>query len=261
MPTDIDCLVFSKDRAMQLDAFLRSAEEHAPYASVTVLSPNTRETDASYWQVSAEHDPVWWIEEGGTIEPAVRCFLALHERVVFHTDDEVFFRTPPADLFDCDSATVITLRQGRNTTWCHPLSCEQAVPEHFPWKWRDAEKDFGYPLSVNATIYRSADLLPLLDFHFTNPTEFEAALACHHRTFAPEWMTAPEHSCTVSLPHNVVSVSSNCPRGETPEWQPAALCAAYLEGWRIDLDAMDFSHVTAAHQEIPLKFKRGKERR
>ena len=68
-------------------------------------------------------------------------------------------------------------------------------------------------------------------------------------------MTAPLHSCCVSLPHNRVSVSSVCPAGSNPAWQPDALREAYLAGWRIDLEAMDFSAVVGAHQEIPLNFK------
>ena len=92
------------------------------------------------------------------------------------------------------------------------------------WRWREADGDFGYPLSLNGTIYRSADLLPLLDFPFANPTQLEAGLAARADRFAPEWMTAPLHSCCVSLPHNVVSDSSGCPRGSNPDWQPDALC-------------------------------------
>ena len=183
MPTDIHALVFSKDRACQLDAFLRSAQAHAPYASVTVLAHASTERHAdAYWPIRTKQLIIW---DWDGIESYVRWWLAHHERVVFHTDDEVFFRTPPAELFDGDPAIVVTLRQGRNTTYCHPLGVEQKVPEIFPWKWRDAEYDFGYPLSLNATVYQSADILPLLDFHFTNPTELDETM-----NFPEEWRLA-----------------------------------------------------------------------
>lgn len=226
------CLVFSKDRAMQLDAFLRSAEMYAPYVSVTV----------------AQHPE--------PLEPIVRAFLDEHERVVFHTDDDVWFREPP--LLEITPDTTISYRLGSNTYYCHPLQREQAIPESmWCWRWRDYPgSDFGYPLSLNGTVYRSADLLPLLDFPFRNPNELEAGLAARTDRFEPEWMTAPLHSCVVSLPHNVTSTSSGNPRGSNPNWQPGALRDLYMYGWRIDLDAMDFTHVTAAHQEIPLRFHR-----
>ena len=258
--TPIHALVFSKDRAMQLDAFLRSAKKHAPYITINCVVATTTDVahEQAYQSVFSEHcgPTVVWRDTFG-LETLVRAFIGTPgHRVVFHTDDEVFYRTPPAELLDNDQ-DIIMLRQGRNTTYCHPLACEQEVPAGFPrWRWRDAQHDFGYPLSLNATIYRSEWITPLLDFHFSNPTQLEAALACHHNQLTVEYAVAPEHSCTVALPHNVVSVDSNCPRGGNPEWQPDALCQKYLDGWRIDLDAMDFTNVTAAHQEIPLEFYR-----
>lgn len=262
MAEPIHCLVFSKDRAMQLDAFLRSAKRHAPYASITALIHPRRDstnTDPSYGQCAYEHPHVRWRDDDvphRTFEQGAREFVDAHERVVFHTDDEVFYRTPPAGLFD-NADDVVTLRQGRNTSWCQVLSCEQQIPAGFPrWRWRDAEHDFAYPLSLNATVYRSGWIRPLLNFPFVNPTRLEAGLACQHASFQPEYMVAPELSCTVALPHNVVSVDSNCPRGGNPDWQPGPLNERYLDGWRIDLDSMDFGDIVAAHQEVPLMFAR-----
>jgi hypothetical protein len=109
---------------------------------------------------------------------------------------------------------------------------------------------------LNATVYNTRDLLPLLDFHFNNPTQLEACWAANASRLQVEWMTAPERSCTVALPHNVTSVSSGNPRGDWPDYQPEALRAFYLEGWRIDPFALDYSLVDAAHVELPLVFER-----
>jgi len=230
------CLVFTKDREMQLDAFLRSAERYASYAAVSICGTT-----------------------GKPFEEDVRYFLRTAERVVFHTDDDVFFRRTwlPPDRWQA----VHSYSLGANTTYCHPLDCAQTVPEPLDtqllWKWREAQGDFGYPLCLNATIYRSADLLPLLQgWHFANPTELEAGLAYRAELFQPEWMTAPLHSCCVSLPHNRVSSSSGCRTGSNPDWQPDRLCEMFLDGWRIDLDRMDFTHIVGAHQEVPLAFTR-----
>ncbi len=259
--TPIHALVFTKGRAMQLDAFLQSAAKWAPFVSVTVLAADDPADEAIRTCV-AENLPrfgsihwCWDSHEG--FESPVRRFLEAHERVVFHTDDELYFGSPPLELLELDnSECVLTLRQGRNTTWCHPLTCPQPVPETFPWRWRDAQLDFAYPLSLNATIYNSRDILPLLDFHFANPTQLEAQLAANAARFRVEWMTAPEHSCTVALPHNVTSISSGNPRGQWPDYQPEALRRFYLDGWRIDPFAMDYSQVNAAHVELPLQFRK-----
>jgi hypothetical protein len=252
--TPIHALVFTKDRAMQLDAFLQTCGQYAPYETITILSASD---DDSYRRCFSENgcDAVLYDQDGG-FEAQVRAWLAEYERVVFHTDDEMFFAAPGAHLLALDNSEVIlTHRQGRNTTYCHPLNCDQSVPATFPWRWRDAALDFAYPLSLNATIYNSKDIAPLIDFSFSNPTELEAQLAANMARLQVEWMTSPEHSCTVALPHNRTSVSSGCPFGENPEWYPDALRERYMDGWRIAPERMDFSRVNAAHVEIPLAFK------
>jgi len=240
---------------MQLDAFLRSTATYAPYDSMTSLVTWTNERHALSYEIADQENayPNMWSDTVWGFEKFVRSFVAEHERAVFHTDDDVYFRAPPR----WDHDIVMSLRLGVNTTYCHPLDCDQEPPAMIPWQWRDADGDFGYPLCLNATVYRSQDLLPLLEgWHFQNPTELEAGLAYRADLFQPEWMTAPLHSCCVSLPHNRVSSSSGCRTGSNPAWQPDSLLDLYLDGYRIDLDRMDFSNIVGAHQEVPLAFTR-----
>lgn len=257
MAEPIHALVFSRRRPMQLHALLESIERYAPYASVTVLARIDDGWREPY-SVCARGFCCDFLDERD-FQRETLDWLAGHERVVFHSDDELWFRHPPPGLLELDSSELlVTFRQGRNTDYCHPLQRGQWVPEAFPWRWRQADLDFAYPLSLNATVYHSRDLLPLLDFSFTNPTTLEAQLAANAARLTVEWMTAPEHSCTVSLPHNVTSESSGNPRGRNPDWQPDALRIAYLDGWRIDLGRLDYTLVNAAHVEIPLRFRRAR---
>ena len=240
---------------MQLDAFLRSAKRYAPYKSIVACWPGN--LDDGYSQ-TLEDNAVARLPEYmvGSFESAVRWFLREHERVVFHTDDDVFFRQAPAPP-DCD---IFSYRLGLNTVYCHPLDQAQRIPNGVGahangWVWQRAEHDFGYPLCLNGTVYRSADLLPLLDFPFSNPTELEAGLAYRAVLYRPERRHAPLHSCCVSLPHNRVSSSSGCRTGTNPDWQPDLLRDRYLAGERIDLEQMNFAHIIGAHQEVPLCFR------
>jgi len=228
-------MVFTKDRPLQLDAFLRSAERYAPYESMEV---NRHMTPALF-------------------EEQTRTFLAKHERVVFHTDDDVFFQLavlPPVEVEN--EGAVWSLRLGFNTRFQHTTQRAQELPPGNVWRWREADGDFGYPLTLNATVYRSADLLPLLDFHFDNPTSLESQLAAKAHEFAPEWMTAPIHSCCVSIPYNRVTTGSQNPISDDPRWTAPALKELWDAGYRLDIDKMDFSNVIGAHQVIEPKFYR-----
>lgn len=250
---------------MQLDAFLQSVERfRVPYASVTVLGVGPSE---AYRPVARLHPDVFWAwDEWDGHETTVRAFLEQHERVVvFHTDDDVFYRPVPYwDGLDLDS-TILSLRLGWNTIRCHPrYGAEQRLPggawtaggPFFAWEWRGSELDFGYPLSLNGHVFRSEWLLELLeDVSFANPTELEAQLAARADGLHVETMTAPWYSCVVSLAWNVVSGSSGNPhRGPSA----AELLERWQYGYRMDLDAMDFRTVDAAHMDsiVPVLTRR-----
>ena len=180
---------------------------------------------------------------------------------MFHTDDDVFFRAPPAAPILPDGFAAFSLRLGENTTYCYPLSRAQPVPPTvgagplIAWDWTRAEGDFSYPMSLDGHVFATGPLLRILRrTRFSNPNELEGELSLR-RYLAPPLMVAFRESCLVSLPANVVTETHHNRSGESPEYTPEALNARFLAGERIDLDAMDFSHVRAAHQEIPFVFR------
>jgi len=240
---------------MQLDGFIRSAQRYAPYRRFAISVLWTGD-DESYAICRSEHPEIHWMRQYD-FEATTRRWIEQGGRIVFHTDDDLFFASPPPELLEEDA--VVSFRLGRNTTFCHPLQTAQRVPEAFPWRWRDAEHDFAYPLSLNGTVFDASTIIPLLDFHFTNPTELEAQLAANAALFRVEWMTAPARSCVVSLPHNRVTSGSNNPISDV--YAADYLREMYLEGYRIDLGALDYSLVDAAHVELPLHFYRVDTRR
>src|SRR5262249_58566586 len=92
----IDCIVFSRDRAMQLDAFLRSMREHVGslYGRVSVLYRSTSSAFAeAYEQLRELHPDVLWRRES-VFADDLRTLLTERAWTVFHTDDDVFFQAP-----------------------------------------------------------------------------------------------------------------------------------------------------------------------
>jgi hypothetical protein len=178
----LDCLVFSKDRACQLDLLLRSIRRYAPnlYRSVTVLATYSDDDYrraygrckgehgwASFWlEIDFEWDVRRWLDKAG-------------ELVSFLVDDDVFYRDAPKDML-----VPFSLRGG----------------------------DYDYPFSVDGNIYRGNDVKRLLeDLAFRNPTELEA-FAHHVRGRLPFKTVHPcRPPCLVGVPANRVSVSSGMP--------------------------------------------------
>jgi hypothetical protein len=238
-PLLVNCVIFSRDRAMQLDACLRSIERLAPYdGQITVI----------------------WKATGPEFESAYRLLAAgSHAHFKAQTPD---FRSDVIGALDAQRAyTAFSLRLGTNTTYCYPFRRSQQLPAigtsgpFIAWDWTRADADFSYPLSLDGHLVHTKHLLQILSrASFTNPNELEEEL--HLRRYrVPHTMLAFQESCLVSIPINIVSPTHRNPAGSDPETSPPALNTRFLAGERIDFDAMDFSTVRGAHQEIPLVFR------
>ena len=260
----VNCIVFSKDRAMQLDACLRSIHKFAPYGGpITVIfRASTVEFSEGYRLLSTRTDARWVRESGDLRRDVLESIDPAVDLTVFHTDDDVFFRSSVLPFeFDGDRIAAFSLRLGINTTYCFPFARAQSLP-HFAtshqfiaWDWTGAFDDFAYPLSLNGHVLDTTITRRLLaKIHFTNPNEFEVEL--HKRRYlVPPVLAASSESSVVSLPLNVVTSTHRNRADNTTEYSALGLNARFLTGEYIDLDTMDFSHVIGAHQLLPLIFR------
>jgi hypothetical protein len=262
--TPVHCIVFSKDRAMQLDACLRSIERSAPYAGpITVIYLATTEEFADGYRLLDLGERVRLVEQSDDFRSVVINALdPKDEHTVFHTDDDVFFLRPPTAPVLPPGFAAFSLRLGENTTYCYPLHRMQQVPTTaangsvMAWDWTRAEGDFSYPMSLDGHILSTGLLLRMLArARFANPNQLEGELHLR-RYLAPPAMLAFRESCLVSIPANIVSSTHQNPSGANPAWSAEALNRRFLAGERLDLKAMDFSAIQGAHQDVLLAFTR-----
>jgi hypothetical protein len=259
---DLDCIVFSKDRPMQLDACLRSISRDAPYrGSITVVYRATTDRFRRGYAELETDARVRLHSQGDDFRAAVLEVLRdTGGLIVFHTDDDLFFRTPPRAPLLPAGCVSFSLRLGENTTFCYPFQRDQRLPrreqvgDFMVWEWARADHDFGYPMSLDGHIF-DGDLVRALAAHarFRDPNELERELHLM-RYRAPRLMASFRHSSVVSVPVNVVTDSIANRSGVDPRFAPEALNDLFLQGVRIDLDGIDFTNVHAAHQELAIAF-------
>jgi hypothetical protein len=258
----VRCIIFSKDRAMQLDACVRSIQQFARYdGSIIVIYKATTPAFARGYELLDPGDRVRLVAESDDFGRDV--MEAIDPEVpytVFQVDDDVFFRRPPAVPVVPESFAALSLRLGENTSYCYPMGQEQAIPDMvskghlLAWNWMRASGDFSYPMSLDGHVFRTSRLVRMLSGQgFTNPSRLEEALT-RRRFSAPPLMLSFPESCVVSLPVNIVTTTHSNRAGADPGLSAEALNSRFLAGERIDLEAMDFSAVRGAHQEIALKF-------
>jgi hypothetical protein len=249
-------VVFSKDRALQLDAFLRSYRDHVtPLDDVQVLcratSPRHR---AAYEELFDEIGewvrPCW---QGESFKEDLLDMLPDAGNVVFFVDDMVFLR--PWTVFE---RAGLSLRLGTNLTRDYASGdAQQDRPslnvdgEIFTWRWADGELAWGYPLALDGHVFDLRELRPLLRLaHFSSPNTLESALQQFVHVFRKGRGACYLMSKVVNVPWNRVQTDwhNRCGEGHDAE----AMLAHWEAGQHIDLSSLYGVVNESTHQEFPL---------
>ena len=237
----ITAIILSKDRPAQLDLLLGSGAK------------NTDQT----WDVRIVRD-----NSGPGFENAIWRSLqkTKTDYTCFMCDDGILYRPITEHCLPMQDEICFSLRLGDNTTVQYPTAMEQTPPEELVWNWtlHHDNGDFGYPGSIDGHIFRTADLIRMLDCkRFPNPTALECALVQGCEELADELplMARARRSSYVGNPINRVSDQSGVRYGTKYPITAAECNRLYAAGQRIDLDALDFTSVNGAHTEIELVWK------
>ncbi len=266
-------LCFSKDRAMQLDATLHSLKLHCRDAhrlNTTVLHAASTDTQARHYrQLAQEYPAVRFVQETDFRRDVIS-LVAPSEFLLFMVDDNIFVKD--FDLEDAISqlkaipqALAFSFRLGRNTVYCYPLAKYQKLPKFdevsngvLGFDWTKSERDFGYPYDVSSTIYRTGDIVLVLEgIPFSNPNTLEGALdGTKRHTNSRNLLLCFERSVTFCNPINKVqSVLPNNRSGKRKRYTPSRLAEMFEGGYRINVEAYANFVPTSCHQEVGLKFE------
>lgn len=282
----LTALIFSKDRALQLDATLRSFFLHcrdAALADVTVLYKADQPGLERQYACLAEACASWGIrfvrqvnfrQEVMRICRPVNAAGAETACILFLVDDNLFTRAfslvqACQALAQQPRALGFSLRLGRNTTFCYTLNQAQTLPDFqsLPGKtlpgvvqydWRQAEADFGYPLEVSSSLYRQADLWPVLRrLQYATPNDLELHLSWQRRYFLQRrpLLLCFEQAVTFCNPINKVQSGHANRAGTEVAHTPQELAAQFEAGRRIRVEAYDSFVAHACHQEVPLQLE------
>lgn len=272
-------VVFSRDRAMQLEATLTSLSRNCAEAGelpIDILYTATSPALARQYEVLERTWrgvlPLCFHRERdfrrdlldilGPAEPGLFVLLLV--------DDNIFcrpFSLVPAirALSARPRAIGFSLRLGRNTTYCYAHDSQQHVPELsaagdgvVAFEWTGADHDFGYPLEVSSSIYDGPRLARLLArLRFSNPNTLEARFAAQvRRRWArrtPELLSF-EQSVTFCNAVNKVQAVYDNRVGARTELSAVELARRFDAGLRIDTGAFADFVPDACHCDVPFSF-------
>ena len=262
----IEIVIFSKDRACQLDALLRSMDQFVriDHRKTVLYTSSTNDFDRAYEKVSADHPGVAFVKETAFKDDLLTILKPAEQEdrhIMFLVDDILFTRTYTGgeNLFvfnDSEDIATVSLRLGENITYCHPLDCN-TVPHDFSksntWRWKEVHRGYwDYPMSVDGNIFRASDIVSLLEkLRFSNPNTLEGVLSCN--PIKKPFMLAEREPYLVNLALNRVQDVWDNPYGDISAEQ---LNTAYLNGERIDIRPIVNGTYTSCHITPEIRFMR-----
>ena len=290
MDKPLSIVIFSKDRAAQLDLCLKSIYKNLDSLSQkwkieVIYTSSSEEFEKGYESLKYHWDYSWLYfhkeSSYGGFENALETTMReWGEYVLFFTDDDIVYQKFRHDFELIEKAFVtneelvsISLRLGTNTfvqdqyrnSMCLlpdlVISSESDVKT---WNWKDEsmlyeETNFGYPFSLDGHIYRSKDAIWIIEntpYHNPNTLEAKAhrlhVMDEEYASNLTNEMACFQKSCVVNVPINRVQETFTNSAGVFFDDSAEKLNSLFLEGKRATLKGMDFSTIIGTHQEIKL---------
>jgi len=269
-PSTVECIVFSKDRALQLHGLLATLREKvSPEVPVHVLyMASTSAHRKAYDDVIAIFDTqdIRFIQQRNASSfksDLMEILFPLTCDILFFLVDDILF-TEPVDLLDVlkfdPDEFVPSLRMGQNLTRCYVLQTPQSLPHFLDppsgnsdkiiWRWDGAELDWSYPLSVDGHFFARREVTAMAALTtFAAPNSFEDALQIFKPLFNKRYGLGYKKSRIVNIPCNRVQTENNNLAGNT---HPDELLAIWQKGYQIDYAKLSGLANESAHQEVVL---------
>lgn len=274
----IDVIIFSKDRAMQLDLLLRSIKDNfKELSSVNIICKGSNiEFVNGYVSLSKKFPEHNWVSETNLIDD-VKVVVNKFDKeyCVTFVDDEITTMDhsikPLIDALDNDKEETIhcaSLRLGRNIgDYCYTADIKATKPEFleiekgvFKWDWTkgDGRVDFYYPSCINSHVYRTSFLKKWINsINFGNINDLEGSLNSNRDNFKSN-MICLDKSKTVNIANNLTQTGFNR-HSNKQEFSLEELNNKFLSGYEINKD--DFYNIdnVIATFEKDYTFKRKSE--
>ncbi len=266
--TGLNIIVFSKDRAPQLDLLLRTYARHAKPQPAPVniqYSASTAVHERAYRQVMAHHQAIIAraAQEAGFKPTLLTLMKSSNARnVMFLVDDIAFIEDFDVDMLSRweTHSSIFSLRLGANIVRSFNNAVDvQAQPslQHawvqdqpiLNWSWRRGELDWNLPVSLDGNVLPAAEILPIIVRQpIKGPNSLERALGDYRFLFKFRQGTCYPTSRLVNLPLNTVKTE----RGfDFPNFNvdPEYLAEQYLQGMQLCIDDYGDATPDSCHME------------
>ena len=267
MQPKIEIVIFSKDRALQLDSLIRSIRDNTDLSSsrIYILYKSTNSSyQQGYNKLTAMNylRNISWIKEDSFKGDLTRILEEVQDKslLMFLVDDNIFHReitTSEITRKFTRRHLFISLRV--STKYAESLPDFININNYLEWKWTDRKNrlnTWGYPFSVDGNIYSAGFIKKtIIKTNFSAPNTLEGNLDKKKSSFFVKTKSralAPSNPCLFNNPLNKV-------QSEWETWNASIntdiLNEMYLKGKIIDNKTIYKSEPNAPHFFLKPEFK------
>lgn len=246
----VDSIIFSKDRPLQLYAFLESYEQKVrEKGNLYILY---KASDEKYAKAYTElknifHTPsfIFIAEEDFKQQLSDICSASQAKVLAFYVDDMVFTENISyADILQYNLFQYIPcLSRGKDFTYSQVLDKKLVLPGFeeaghgffsFRWDYTTEFNDWTYPLGVSAYFYYRSEIIAMLQsIDYKAPNSLETAMQVFKPYFSCRKGLCMEKIACCCIPVNIVQ--TECYNPVTGYYTAEQLLEKWNEGLKIDI--------------------------
>lgn len=271
MNSNINIIVYSCNRAAQLDLLLRSLKHYFKEyseANISVVYAYTNhDYEKAYNIVRNENLDVIFLTDVkfGSLKETTKHVLKKENNLTMFLVDDIVFKDY-FSLSDQEIKLVVSneelmatsLRLWKGINYCYATNSSSPVPNFVKgnvWNWAFASGDWGYPMSIDGNIYRTSFMHEqIMNIDFANPNKLEEQLAAkpdRKKTYMSCYVNS---SKLFNIPANIVQKTFPNRHGNIISVEE--LNNKYLNGYRIQyIDWFKYQNNTV-HIELEYKWSK-----
>jgi hypothetical protein len=266
----LGCIVFSMDRALQLDGLLRSffLNKQGKCKVAVIYRASTDKHKKAYQDVMKrfENQVQFFEESDGFKSTLVNALNQINiGKLFFLVDDIIFTEKVDFDMLSkIDTSTYIfSLRMGNHLNYSYVVDKIQRLPEftdknneYLYWDWSNSELDWGYPLSVDGHIFSTEEIRLLANhFNYKAPNSLEGILQKEKELFSKRLGMSYKKARIVNNPCNKVQSEVKNLHGTMHQDD---LLKIWENGQEIDILPLQGYINKSVHEDIKFEFKERK---
>jgi len=264
----IGCIIFSMDRALQLDALLSSFfhNKNGECPVIVLYKVSNQRHQKAYDDVAKKYknSVVFKSENNRSFKNVL--LEALSEldvgKIFFLVDDIIFTEKVDFTMLSRIDTTkyIFSLRMGSHLNFSYVVNQPQKLPHfiqddenYLYWYWYAGEFDWAYPLSVDGHIFGKQEMIAMAEyFDYKAPNSFEGILQNEKDLFQKRVGMSYKKARIVNNPCNKVQSEVENLHGT---FHQDELLLFWENGKEIDITPLQGYVNKSVHEEIEFSFK------